>query len=768
MKLELSVSGSHHRHGDVSACVGWSASGTLISAGDDHKMILWNSGLDDKTKVIDLSEDQYPTSMMVGTMSNRRGKQQSSSIALAFDNGKFVLMSPTSGKTEKKVDAHTGAVTSIKWSSDGQSIMTAGEDGRLKIWSRAGMLRATLAQSTSPIYGACWNGSNDKIIHTANKHVAIVPLKAHSKTESWLAHEGVVLCVDWSAANNNIITGGEDRKYKVWDAFGTLLYASGQDAHPVTAISWANSGDAFLVGSFNSIRLCDCAGWTQTLEKPHVGSVYAIQWDSNDTKIGCACSSGDVVLAQVVERSVQSEMFVATQTADNTIVVRSVVDNSDEELEFREAVIGMQLAHGYLVVTTESQCVVYKQGSWTAPSTINLKAKSIALVQARSNLIIVDDMGSIQIYSYSGRLTSTINLKSGGDGLLNSNTVALSDDTVAIVDQRDGRIVHIFDLQSGKEVGHPIQHTVEVSRISLDQGGDTLDRTLAIIDKTNDLHLVECRRTSRRSAKLATAVTQMVWDENYHILLTLQDAQPTLWLYPTCVFLDESLLPQTRVEPSSATTLGKAPTLLMLSSSVCVFKRADGAIVNVSIPPYLTLLHFHVAANAWQDAIRLCRFVKDESLWATFAVIATQRKELTSAEIAFAAIHAVDKVEFLQRIKSIPTVEGRDAEMALFTGQVSEAASILLKSGLIYRLIDMFIRLYQWDKALDTAIQHKTHVDTVIGRRQRYLESIGQTESKDKFLSYAQSIEINWDDINAKIETELENEKQRPGAKPFS
>eukprot|EP00055_Hartaetosiga_balthica_P013781 m.72258 g.72258 ORF g.72258 m.72258 type:complete len:131 (+) comp8375_c0_seq2:3-395(+) len=100
--------------------------------------------------------------------------------------------------------------------------------------------------------------------------------------------------------------------------------------------------------------------------------------------------------------------------------------------------------------------------------------------------------------------------------------------------------------------------------------------------------------------------------------------------------------------------------------------------------------------------------------------------------------------------------------------KVSEAASILLKSGLIYRLIDMFIRLYQWDKALDTAIQHKTHVDTVIGRRQRYLESIGQTESKDKFLSYAQSIEINWDDINAKIETELENEKQRPGAKPFS
>ena len=31
----------------------------------------------------------------------------------------------------------------------------------------------------------------------------------------WKAHEGLVLQVDWNAINNLIVSGGEDKKYKV-------------------------------------------------------------------------------------------------------------------------------------------------------------------------------------------------------------------------------------------------------------------------------------------------------------------------------------------------------------------------------------------------------------------------------------------------------------------------------------------------------------------------------------------------------------------------
>ena len=48
---------------------------------------------------------------------------------------------------EKSVDAHRGAVLAGRWSYDGTAMATAGEDGQVKIWSRSGMLRSTLAQT---------------------------------------------------------------------------------------------------------------------------------------------------------------------------------------------------------------------------------------------------------------------------------------------------------------------------------------------------------------------------------------------------------------------------------------------------------------------------------------------------------------------------------------------------------------------------------------------------------------------------------------------
>jgi len=61
--------------------------------------------------------------------------------------GSFRLINKT-GRVEKTVEkAHAGAVTALRWSYDGTSLLTSGEDGVLKVWSRNGMLRSTLLQT---------------------------------------------------------------------------------------------------------------------------------------------------------------------------------------------------------------------------------------------------------------------------------------------------------------------------------------------------------------------------------------------------------------------------------------------------------------------------------------------------------------------------------------------------------------------------------------------------------------------------------------------
>ena len=88
-------------------------------------------------------------------------------------------------------------------------------------------------------------------------------------------HDGLVVCLDWSAATGRIVTGGEDCKYRVrhlpdeimtndvevWDTYGRQLYSSGAHDYPVTSVAWSNDGELFAVGSFNTLRLCDKIGW---------------------------------------------------------------------------------------------------------------------------------------------------------------------------------------------------------------------------------------------------------------------------------------------------------------------------------------------------------------------------------------------------------------------------------------------------------------------------------------------------------------------------
>ena len=132
------------------------------------------------------------------------------------------------------MQAHEGAVIVIKWSHDGSAIMTAGEDGEVKIWSKSGNLRSSLVSIGQSVYCACWGPDDDQVLIGNGKTLMIKTVQANRKNLQWNAHEGVVLCVDWNVANGFIVSGGEDCSYKVWDAFGRQLYSSRPMEHVVT------------------------------------------------------------------------------------------------------------------------------------------------------------------------------------------------------------------------------------------------------------------------------------------------------------------------------------------------------------------------------------------------------------------------------------------------------------------------------------------------------------------------------------------------------
>ena len=153
------------------------------------------------------------------------------------------------------------------------------------------------------------------------------------------------------------------------------------------------------------------------------------------------------------------------------------------------------------------------------------------------------------------------------------------------------------------------------------------------------------------------------------------------------------------------------------TGNIVTVRRLDGGLATLSISPYPKVLYEYVDKADFEKGIRLCRFVKESTLWACLAAMGIYCRELNTVEIALAAIDEADKVQFINYIKELPSEPSRNAALAMYCKKVNEAEQILLQARLFYRAIKMNIKLYRWERALDIAVQNKTHVDTVIAYR---------------------------------------------------
>ena len=144
------------------------------------------------------------------------------------------------------------------------------------------------------------------------------------------------------------------------------------------------------------------------------------------------------------------------------------------------------------------------------------------------------------------------------------------------------------------------------------------------------------------------------------------------------IFVDRNLLGRTVVDRDSG-EFGKHPHLVSFIGNPLSVRRADGSLMTTSMSPYPAVVIRYAMSNRWADATRLCRFVKDDTLWAVLAGMATQAKHLETAEVAYSAIMEADKVHYIQYIKELPKKELRNAEMAVLVGNYSDAETILLQ-----------------------------------------------------------------------------------------
>jgi len=258
--------------------------------------------------------------------------------------------------------------------------------------------------------------------------------------------------------------------------------------------------------------------------------------------------------------------------------------------------------------------------------------------------------------------------------------------------------------------------------------------------------------------KIASIVDSFQWNDGNDMLAALSDGKLLTWFYPNAVYVDRDLMSQA-MSSRDASDVGKMATMISFTGNLAQVRRLDGAMATLSISPYPKILYELIDKADFEKAIRLCRFVKEKTLWACLAAMSIYCRELNTVEISLAAIDEADKVRYINQVKELPSEASRNAALALYCKKIVEAEQILLQNKLYYRAIKMNIKLYRWDRALDIAIKNQTHVDTCIAYRQRFMEQYNKEESNEKYKQYAQEIgQVDWNTIKAKIAADKEKE----------